>query len=310
VGIDSKPSTPDEPNEYPPPGGYFDGNGNPLVFPPGQGPGKPGQIDPGTVTGPVGPDNPGGSADARGKQRSYPALGTAMGAYQLLMRGAPIQPNVRDPRTQFEPYTKDERKAYDQGPVALKVDGFVETSGGQPSITSPKCGPSDYNSGSAPHGGVSFEVSDSDLNQRLRGELTTPNQPVPTPTNTGLVNHGKNVDGSFGDINGKGLPANGFRYGRSYNAETGDKFASVDETGADGATVGGDLAVLVDFALQTVYLWGQPIVTGTPGGNGSVNRKPTDDVTIGDGYSLVVADYYDISTHTLTLDGDAALAIV
>jgi hypothetical protein len=272
-----------DPPPSPPPGGYFGPGGQPLIFPPDAVPGvTPGQL-PGPTTGglaqdgPTPPENPGGSDDAGGRQRSYPAMGTAMGFYELIGRGVPIEEVLRDPRYQFDPYTPDERHAYDNGPVGTRIGGFVETEGGVPTYDGPQCGPGDMSTGTSPHSGISFGTSDFDLRKSLQDQFR--GEEPQRPRNTAIVNHERNVDGAFGDTNPKGLPANGFRYGRSYDDETGDKYASLHGTDEDGHNLSETPDVLIDFLLEKAYLWGEEVitegtlpaagVTGGPFGDGS-----------------------------------------
>lgn len=317
------PSTPGDEGIYPPPGGYFDGNGRPLY--PGFGgplsPFAPDGVQPanpnggnaganpaggvvGGQLGPTPPVNPGGAQDGP-VQRQYPAMGTALGFYEMIARMASIATGARDPRYQFDTYTAEERKQYDNGPAGLRINGFVETSGGKPVLDGPQCSGPDVATGTSPRGGISIGTSDFDLITKLRNERI--GKTTKRPVNEGLVTHEERVDQAFGDTNQAGLPANGWRHGRFYDPETGDKFMSIDETDEDGHLVSEIPAVLVDFIAQVMYLWGQPVFTGTP--SGAVNRRLSSNLTLADGYCLIASSYFDLNGYTLTLEGDAVLEV-
>jgi hypothetical protein len=314
-----------DPSPSPPPGGYFGPDGTPLIFPPGSDGQTPGQL-PGPTTGPearqggtagsdglnpggsfnppVEPANPGGNADGGGRQNSYPAFGPSMGFYEMIARGTPLQDDVRDPRYQFDSYTPEERKAYDNGPAGLKVNGFVATSGGAPTYDGPQCGPGNLVTGTSPRGGISYEASDSDLPGRLRNERD--DKTTQWPRNEGIVNHGRNVGGSFGDINEDGRPANGFHYGRSYDDATGAKYASLEETDGDGKILDSPLAVLLDFLLQKAYLWGNEIITtatlpATNGGPGLFGDG-SDGAALFNGSAVTGCTFDGAITYTLSRD--------
>lgn len=301
------------PNGPVPPGGYFDGNGRPLYPEPGE-KGSP-FVNPANQplspppTGAAPPnDQVGGVIDSPPQQKCHPAMGPALGISEIIPRAASIASNHRDSRYQFDQYTADERRAYDNAPAGAKITAFSERVGGAPTYDGPQCGPGGMATGTSPRGGVAICPSDLDLNDKLRNERE--GRTTRRPTNEALVTFEERADAAWGDTNEAGKPRNGFRMGRFYDPDTGTKLMSIDETDNDGNLVSEIPAVLIDFVSEVVELWGVPIPMVAGGGNGSVNRKPTANVTVADGYSLVVADYYDIGSFTLSLEGDAVLGIV
>lgn len=241
-----------------------------------------------------------------GTQRRYIATPLEAAFSTLIARPWTLSPGIKDARGQFAALDEIQQKVYDTAPAGARLEAvsnqtsYVYQRLGQ-------TGAAQYTTGVSDVSGFALTPSNQSVYDRLRGGRNKPS----TTSNQAFFTFEANANLGFGDTTIGGRPANGAQWGRSYNATTGDKFVSMEETNASGQPVDAPVALLFDFLLQKAYLWGVEIATGAAGGNGSVNRRLTTNLTIADGYSLVVSEYYDIAAGVaLTLAGDAVLHII
>lgn len=266
----------------------------------------------GPVFPPDSPPPPTPPSDAGGigsppQQRSYPARGPSLGLHEIVFRPVFLAPQFGDPRYQLGPYTPAQRQAFDNGPAGVRMNGFAQQLGGQPTYDGPQCGSSNLSTGTSPVAGVSYGTSDFDLVDHLRTLLGGGTPRI--PKNAAVVNHEYNVDLSFGETQPNGLPANGFRIGRGYDRVSGTfKAMSIEGTKADGSNEDGAPAFLLDFIAKAAYLWGSQILTGASGA--WTSREASSNFTAPSNSSLYVSGFFEIDSGvTYEIPSDSVLEI-